>query len=154
MDKVSQWHSGVSSHSEAGDDAVLSQDNIWDQPPVLWAEQTRSISCPSYVLPSTSFSTFVALLGMLSSSFKSFLHCGTQNCTQFRFWWISMSGNALKVLQIRHKHLKHLTGLIHSPKYNQSGSTALPQSKLPIQGACCQISCLLRNQIRCLKIYI
>lgn len=43
---------------------------------------SKDLSCSSYILPSRPFTIFVALLWMLSSSLMSF-YCGTQNCTQY-----------------------------------------------------------------------
>jgi len=37
----------------------------------------------SHILPSGSFTIFIAFLQMLSNSFMSFLYCGTQTCTQW-----------------------------------------------------------------------
>jgi len=48
--------------------------------------KARDFSCSSHLLPSTTFTIFVALLWILSNSFMSFLYCNAENCTQRSRW--------------------------------------------------------------------
>jgi len=47
--------------------------------PGLWAEHTRGLSCPSYILPSRLFTILIVLCLTLSSSFISFIYSSAQN---------------------------------------------------------------------------
>ena len=49
-------------------------------------DKLKVLSCSSQDMPSSPFSSFVALLWMHSSTFTSLLNCGAQNCRQCSRW--------------------------------------------------------------------
>ena len=49
-------------------------------------DKPEVLSCSSWDMPSSPFTSFVALLWTHSRTFTSFLNCGAQNCTQASRW--------------------------------------------------------------------
>lgn len=64
---------------------AVANNEVTSQLPFLQARQPSIFSLSSWHLPSSPFTSFLALLQM-HSSILIFLYCGDQNCTQYSRW--------------------------------------------------------------------